>query len=355
VSFNFDIFSLLAITIFSLLVITYFLVIQVVILRLYHGYQNKQQQKFFSLWEGRIFEYLEGEDTPELIIKKIGRKNYIYLLRYLREFFLMLKGDDYLKLSQLVNQTKLLTFLLSSLKSGSPQKINEAAYFLGLAKSTGAVKVLRKKLRSQNASVFLSTSLALARINDTEALFEIFRGARRFKFISKDSLLAILSEYTADICPILLQNLKREKNSFVHTLSIILFRHFKFYDAAETVLKIMVYSQNKEIVIESIKYFSAVEYFEAGTALRSMLNHPKPEVRAEVLKALAIIGDASFEQRIWERMYDPEYEVQYNAVVTLMKLVPESESKITQFAYSNLKDRGAAIARMVLSERSIKN
>ena len=350
-----DIFSFLALTIFALLIITYILVIQVVLLRLLHGYQTKQEQKFFAVWEERIFNYLEGDEKPQTLIKKIRRGKYIYLLRYLREFFLMLKGDDFAKLSSLINETKLQPFLLSYLQSGSPRKINEAAYFLGLAKSEASKRLLRKKLRSENASVFLSSALALARLNDIDAVFDIFRNARHFKFISKDSLLAILSEYTDDVCKPLFQNLKREKNVLIQSITITLFRHFKFYQAGEMVLKIMVYSPSKDVIIESIKFFSTIELFEASTALRSLITHPKAEIRSEVLKALAVLGDESFEQRIWDRMYDSEYEVQYNAVITLMKIIPGSEEKISRFAYGNLKDRAAAIARMVLSERNIKN
>lgn len=350
-----DIFTFLALTIFALLILTYILVIQVVLLRLYHGFQTKQQQNFFAEWEGKFFNYLEGNENPAALIKKIGRRKYLYLLRYLREFFLMLKGEDFQKLSSLINDTKLQPFLLSQLKSGAPKKINEAAYFLGLAKSTASIKLLRKKLKSPNASVFLSSALALARLNDSEAVFDILRSARRFKFVSKDSLLAILSEYSDDVCAPLLQNLKREKNVLIQSITITLFRHFKFYQAGETVLKIMVYSQTKEVIIESIKYFAGIEFYEALTALRTLINNPKAEIRTEVLKALAVLGDASFEQRIWDRMYDSEYEVQYNAVITLLKLIPGSEEKISKFAYSDLKDRAAAIARMVLSERSIRN
>jgi len=350
-----DIFGFLALTIFALLILTYVLVIQVVLLRLVHGYQEKQEQKFISIWGERIFNYLESSEKPETLIRIIRRGKYIYLLHYLREFFLMLKGDDLKRLSGLINETKLQPFLISHLKSGSPKKINEAAYFLGLAKSAASKNILRKKLQSQNASVFLSSALALARLNDVKAIFEIFRNARRFTFISKDSLLTIFSEYTDEICNPLLENLKKEKNALIISITITLFRHFKFYQAGETILKIMVYSQNKEVVIESIKYFSAIDFFEAATALRSLINHPKAEVRAEVLKALAVLGDKSFEQRIWDRMYDSEYEVQYNAVTTLLKIIPDSEEKISTFAYGNLNDRAAAIARMVLSERNIKN
>jgi len=350
-----DIFAFLALTIFALLILTYVLVIQVVVLRLVHGYQQKKEQEFFAVWEEKIFLFLEGDEKPQTLIKKIRSSKYLFLLHYLREFFLMLKGDDFQKLSAIVNQTKIQPFLISQLKSGSPRKINEAAYFLGLAKSVAARDVLRKKLRSQNASVFLSSALALARLNDVDAVFDIFRNARHFKFVSKDSLLAILSEFTDEICKPLLVNLKREKNILIQSISITLFRHFKFYDAGESVLKIMVYSQNKEVIIESIKFFSSIEFIEASTAMRSLINHPKAEIRTEVLKALAVLGNESFEQRIWDCMYDPEYEVQYNAVITLMKLIPGSEEKISQFAYGNLKDRGAAIARMVLSERNIRN
>ena len=350
-----DIFTFLALTIFALLILTYILVIQVVLLRLLHGYQAKQEQKFIAVWEGKIFNYLESDEKPVALVKKIRRGKYFYLLRYLREFLLMLKGDDFKKLSALINETKLQRFLLSQLKSGSPKKINEAAYFLGLAKSVASRSVLQKKLRSQNASVFLSSALALARLNDIDSVFDIFRNARRFKFVSKDSLLAILSEYSNEICKPLLLNLKKEKNTLIQSITITLFRHFKFYQAGETVLKIIVYSQNKDVIIESIKFFCTIEFVKSATALRTLINHPKAEVRAEVLKALAVLGDETFEQRIWDRMYDPEYEVQYNAVTTLIKLIPGSEEKISNFAYGNLKDRAAAIARMVLSERNIKN
>ncbi len=350
-----DIFGFLALTIFSLLTLVYLLVVQVVLLRLLHGYRAKQKQKFIAVWEERVFNYLENNEKPELLIKKIQRRKYRYLLHYLREFLLMLKGDDFDRLSALINQTKIQPFLISRLKSGSPRKINEAAYFLGLAKSGAARNILRKKLRSQNASVFLSSALALARLNDIEVVFEIFRNAYRFKFVSKDSLLVIMSEFSSDICEVLLQNLKKEKNALIQSITITLFRHFKYYPAGEIVLKIAVYSQNKEVTIESIKYFTSIEFLKAANALRALINSPKAEIRAEVLKALAVLGDSSFEQRIWDRMYDSEYEVQYNAVTTLMILIPGSEEKISQFAYGNLKDRAAAIVRMVLSERSIKS
>ena len=350
-----DIFGFLALTIFSLLILAYVLVMQVVFLRLLHGYQAKQEQKFFTLWEERVFNFLESNEKPEQIIKKIRRRKYLYLLHYLREFLLMLKGEDFERLSSLINQTKIKPYLISQLKSGTPRKINEAAYFLGLAKTAAARNTLRKKLSSQNASVFLSSALALARSNDIDAVFEIFRNARRFKFVSKDSLLVILSEYSSDICKLLLNNLRKEKDPLILSITITLFRHFKYYEAGKTVLKIIVYNQNKDVIIESIKYFSAIEFFEASAALRTLINHPKADVRTEVLKALAVLGDESFKERIWDRMYDSEYEVQYNAVTTLMKIAPDSEEKIAQFAYGNIKDRAAAIVRMVLSERSIRS
>ena len=120
-----------------------------------------KKKNFAGKWEDKIFDYLSNKGNPISTINLFPKSSYKYFLQNLSSYLLTLKGEDWINLSKLVNETKIYDYLLSNLHSRRKKKLIFGAYYLGLAKSTGAKSILRKKLKRKNEMVFLSCALSL--------------------------------------------------------------------------------------------------------------------------------------------------------------------------------------------------
>ncbi len=312
-----------------------------------------KQKNFGKVCEEKIFEYLSDKRNPISTISLFRRSNYKYLLQNLSGYLLTLKGNDWTKFSKLINETKIYDYLLSQLRSISKKKIIFGSYYLGLAKSTKAKIILRKKLKRKNEMVFLSCALSLARMNETDSLDDILNESVKFKKISRDTLLSVLLEYDVSVCEKLFMRLDVEKSLWLKSIIISALRHFKYTRAASLILLILVKEESVEIVIESIKYFGEIEYLDASTAIRFFLIHSRPDIRAEAVRAAVKIGAAGLESRIWSLIYDTDRHVKVTAAEAMYGFSDNSKNKLKQLAYSMPNTIESSVARMIISEKTI--
>jgi hypothetical protein len=82
-----------------------------------------KQKNFVKRWEGKIFEYMADNRNPISIINLFTKSNYKYFLKNLSSYLLTLKGNDWINLSKLINETKIYDYLLSQLRSRRKKKI----------------------------------------------------------------------------------------------------------------------------------------------------------------------------------------------------------------------------------------
>ena len=312
-----------------------------------------KQKNFGKKCEEKIFEYYADDRNPISTIRLFRRSSYKYLLQYLSGYLLTLKGNDWTKFSKLINETKLYDYLLSQLRSIRKKKIIFGAYYLGLAKSTEAKVILRKKLKYKNEMVFLSCALSLARMNGTDSLDDILNQAIKFKKISRNTLLSILLEYDVSVCEKLFMRLDIEKSLWLKSIIISALRHFKYTRAASLILLILVKEESVEMVIESIIYFGEIEYLDASTAIRFFLLHSRPDIRAEAVRAAVKIGAVGFENRIWSLIYDKDRHVKVTAAEAMYGFSDNSKNKLKQLAYSMPNTIESSVARMIISEKTI--
>jgi hypothetical protein len=312
-----------------------------------------KQKNFVKRWEGKIFEYMADNGNPISIINLFTKSNYKYFLKNLSSYLLTLKGNDWINLSKLINETKIYDYLLSQLRSRRKKKIIFGAYYLGLAKSTGAKFILRKKLKHRNEMVFLSCALSLARMNESDSLDDILNEAVKSKKISRDTLLSVLLEYDESVCEKLIIRLEVEKSLWLKEIIISALKHFKYTPAATLILPILVREKSVELVIESLKYFGEIEYLDASTAIRFFLMHSHPEIRAEAIRAAAKIRTTGLENRIWSLIFDKDRNVKVTAAEVMYDFSDNSKDKLKQLAYSIPNTIESSVARMIISERTI--
>jgi DNA-binding protein Fis len=312
-----------------------------------------KQKNFVKRWEDKIFEYLANNGNPISTINLFPKSSYKYFLQNISSYLLTLNGNDRINLSKLINETKIYDYLLSHLRSRRKKKLIFAAYYLGLARSTQAKFILRKKLKTKNEMVFLSCALSLARMNELESLDDILNEALKFKKLSRDILLSVLLEFDESVCEKLLKRLDLEKSLWLKAIIISALKHFKYKPAATLILPILVKEKSVELVIESIKYFGAIEYLDASTAIRFFLLHSHPEIRTEAIRAAAKIGSAGLENRIWSLIFDKDQNVKVTAAEAMYDFSNSSKDKLKQLAYSNPNTTESSVARMIISERAI--
>jgi len=339
--------------IFILLAFIYFLILFILIVRILEQLSEKRQKNFVKRWEEKIFEYLADSEDPISVIKLFPKSSYKYLLKNLNGYLLTLKGNDWIHLSKLINETKIYDYLLAQLSSKREKKIVFGAYYLGLAKSTGAKVILRKKLKHKNSNVFLSCALSLAKMNEVESVDEILNQAARFGNISRDTLLSVLLEFDESVCEELFMRLDIEKSLWLKAIIISTLRHFKYTPSAPVILPILVKEESADLVIESIKYFGEIEYIDASTAIRFFLLHSRPDIKSEAIRAAVKIGAAELEERIWALIFDRDRNVKVTAAEAMYGFSDKSNEKLKQLAYSIPNTIESSVARMIISEKTI--
>ena len=273
---NFSILNLLTFIIIILLMAVCLLVIFVIVLRFYHVVHDKYIKRNLAKWETPIFEYLEGDIKPQAIVNRVPRRKYKFLLKYLRDYLKVLKGEDYTKVASLVNDTNLFNYLIKKSKLNIRRRI-DAAYFLGLSRCQRAKPILVKNLKSKSILLFLSSSISLAKLNALDSVGQILTNANRFSRISRDTILSILSEFERSVCFPLTKRLLNEKNDFYKIVIVIILRHFQFHEAANVVQRMIIYERSPEFIIQGIRFLGEIEHFDAVELLRSFfINHPNP-------------------------------------------------------------------------------
>jgi hypothetical protein len=312
------------------------------------------EKNFILRWEERIFDYLSTDKTPHDVIRLFNRYGYKYILPFLRSYLLTLKGSDKDKLMKLITDTELFDYIHGQLKSVKKRKIVFGAYYLGLAKSDGAVKELKNKLKYNDEHVFVTCAMSLARINAIEALDDIFVGIEKFKGLTRDTFLSILLEYDYHVCDNLTKRLEVETSKKIKSIIITTLRHFKHLAAAPTVMEILSKETNKELIIEILKYLGEVEYIDASKELEFYLQSPDPDIKTETIKAVQKIGDTSLESKIWELIKDKNRNVQVSAAEAMYDISDKSREQLKNIEHKMPNTIESSIARMIIEERAIQ-
>lgn len=339
--------------IFVLLSFIYLLILFILLLRMMEQLREKKQRNFLRRWEKQIFEYLSDVKNPQDVVKLVPKRSYKYLLQNLRTYLFTLKGNDWVKLSNLINQTTIYDYLLSDLKSRRKKKLIFGAYYLGLSKAENSKFVLRQKLKHRNEMVYLTCALSLARMNEVDSFDNILDESLKFKHLSRDTLLSVLVEYSESVCEKILTRIDSEKSPEIKALLISVLKYFKYAPAAPTVLPILLKEESIDIVVESLKYFGEIEYRNASTAIRFFLINPRAEIKVEAIKAAIKIGEATLEDRIWSLVYDSDRNVKINASEAMYNYSVNSNEKLKELAYSMPGTIESSVARMIISEKTI--
>ena len=95
----------------------YLLILFILILRMIEQVREIKEKNFVKRWEDKIFEYLANSGNPISTINLFPKSNYKYFLKNLSGYLLTLKGNDWINLAKLINETKVYDYLLSKLRS----------------------------------------------------------------------------------------------------------------------------------------------------------------------------------------------------------------------------------------------
>jgi HEAT repeat protein len=337
-----------------LFVLIYLLILFILMIRFLEQTRKMVERNFILRWEERIFDYLSTDKTPHDIIRLFNRYGYKYVLPFLRSYLLSLKGSDKDKLMKLITDTELFDYIHSQLKSVRKRKIVFGAYYLGLAKSDGAVNELKNKLKYNDEHVFVTCAMSLARINVVDALNDIFSGIEKFKGLTRDTFLSILLAYDDPVCDNLTKRLEVETSTKIISIIITTLRHFKYLAAAPTVMGILSKETNKELIIEILKYLGEVEYIDASKELEFYLQSPDPEIKTEAIKAVKKIGDTSLEDKIWELIKDENRNVKVSAAEALYEISDKSRGRLKNVMETMPDSLESSIARMIFEQSAIR-
>ena len=129
---------------------------------------------------------------------------------------------------------------------------------------------------------------------------------------------------------------------------------FKYQEAAPVVLEYLSKIKNDEFISESIKYFEEVEYFNAAHALKIYLQHNSLDIKIGAIRALTKLGAKNLDEILYELINNNEWNVQLAAANCMYDYSDRSKARLLSMAESGSESLGTAIARMIISEREIK-
>jgi len=176
-------------------------------------------------------------------------------------------------LQKLVNNTWLFNILSNDLKSKSKKRILRAIYFSGVSKNQDLKSQIAEFLSKKDLHIFYQAARSLGRMNALEYSERILAGANLYKQISQDVLVSIFLEFKSEVCKYLLKRIHIEEVKFQITI-VRIFRHFNFRDAASELQNILAGTEDKNLIIEVIKYAGQIECLSAIETIREYLNHP---------------------------------------------------------------------------------
>ena len=350
--FGFHIIYIL-LALFILLMIVTFFVIFLLITRVIINRRQKKQIAFENAWRENIFEYLYSEQEPNELIDRIPASKYVYLLGFLRDFLLNLKGNDLDKLARLFTDTSLKKYLIKRAGSISKKKKNEAIYFLKYVNDDSVKILLKKFLASKNELIFRTTVESLSYLNETDIIdriFEFFAGKKQFNI---DGALSMLVKFDRSICPILTNMLGTKKSNDILHVIIMILRHHRYAEAIDKLLPIMINSGHKDVIIESIKYLGEIKDPDSINTLRYFLAQSKPAVSVAAIEAASKIGHGFLEDIIISKLDDRNLEVKIAAARAMSTYSPNSRAKLLELSRQNSKNENVIIAKRITIENSI--
>ncbi len=329
------------------------LVIIVLIIRLRYFYEQSQKNKFLAQWEKEFYRYLGSPADPKILLQRVRKSQYKFLLMVLRDLFSFLDGKDLESIKRIINETEIYNYLLADLKSKNTRRIIRAAYFFGASNNQKVKSLLFGHLYSKNSDVFIFCARALARLNALEYATAILHASRYQRELSSDILISIMLEYHPEVCDHLVERIVIEDDHY-RKIAIQIFRFHGYREAADSVLKIFQSSTNKKLLVECIKYSGAIECIDAIPYLWEHFEHPEIEVRTAAIEALAKIGGSDLAPVFVQRLYEDSFEVNIAAAEALFELGNKGIKLLQIVAKSNADSKASAIARMVLSENFVE-
>ncbi|KUK85664.1 MAG: Uncharacterized protein XE03_1950 [candidate division TA06 bacterium 34_109] len=322
-------------------------------LRLIYDLRGKKRKKLFSRWEEIIFEYLDRKKLPSEIVESMPKSEYDYFLDFIKDYLIVIKGEDFKRLSVLINQTKLFSYLINKLKQGNSQMRSDAAFFLGLARAYKAKEFLRERLKDRNDSVSYNCALSLAKIGDIDAVSDILIQYRNCKNYSRDSLLCILFEFGNSVCQSLLQHLLKEKEDSLRILIIDVLGHYRYFSAGKAILNLLNLSNNNELRIHCIKAIGRMEYIEALPTLRRCLDEPDCVIRSQAISAIGKIGDITIENKLVEKLGDENWWVRYRAAEALFSTFEQGKESLKDILAHSKNKKAVSAAQVILTEKAM--
>ncbi len=349
-----NLYLIIAFTFF--LFLTYVFISSLLLLRLINYFREKRQSKFTSRWQNEILDYLTSQADPKTIVSKIPKSSYQNLIFFLTSFFLHLKGEDLEQLKKLVTESLLKTYFIKNLKSFRKKKRIEAVYFLRFIKSEEVVNLLADELNVPNEMIFRTTVESLAYLGAAAMIDRILDAAKSRKKITGDSILSMIIKFDRSVCEPLCRRLPVEKNYWIQQIIITVLWHFKYAEALDVILKILVYSGNKILILESIRYLGEIENIDSVNSLRFFLNHSRADIRAAAIRAISKIGDISNEDKIIDLINDEDMEVKIAAAYAMYNGSHNAKSKLFELAWNSTDKKISTVAnRIILEKRILEN
>ena len=329
------------------------MVLALVGIRIFHSYESKVHKKFADEWEPKLFEFMGSDISSKEFLGPLESKQVYNLLIILRKYLNLLTGNDFDKISSLLLSKKVQNYFSSSLKSLRIKKNIEVIYYLGIFKNNTFKKKVAKFLNHKNDVLFSQAARSLARINATEYIDSILTLSTKHKRISFDTLYAVLIEFNNDACENMHEYLDKTNDNKVKSVIVAALTHFKYQNASEKVLKFLLYSHCRELLIQALKYFAALEYYGAANALRIIFLKSSQEIISQAIKTSSKISNPELEQLIYKRLFQFNWQNKIDAVNALYEMSEQSRRKLIDLAENLDYPVESSIAKMVLSEREV--
>ena len=338
--------------VFFLLVI--FIMSQILIfLRSYGIYKSKIHKKFSSEWEPKIFHFLESDETPEYFLQNLENKRVTNLLMIIRNYLNLLKGNDFKRLSSLLKTEKVTNYFEMALKSFRKKKRIEAIYYLGLFKDKSYKNHISRYLKHRDDEIFSHAARSIARMNAKSYIVNILRLSVFHKRVSSDNLYSILIQFKPSSCDEMYEYIENTTDDHIRTIIIAVFTYFKYPKATGLALKYLLYSHNRELVIQTMKYFEELEFAGAANALRLIFLKSSTELISQAIKTAEKIKNKELEELIYKKLFDFNWQNKIDAVNALYDMSAESRNELIKLSNNLNYPAEASIAKMVLSERKV--
>jgi len=326
-------------------------------------YRQKRYEKFRERYSQLINSLLQGEISPREAAENLpspSSSNGEYFMKELNGRDL--DSEDREKLKELASHWGLLEHYNKLLRKGSKKEKLRAAAIMGELHVNKAAPALEKLLVETEGRSKIAAARGLARLGRIESIYPLLRNTLQEDNITFEAVTDMLINFGEQICPYILSELKKwrqsqgshlpdisgVKDEEIISLFIDVLAHHRFRPLLTEMEKLLAEEPHPEVVIHIFKALNRMKV-RLHIDLKEYLGSKNWIIRAQAAKYAGTAEIQNCEKALQYLLTDDSWWVRYYAALSLFRLGAENTLK----KKAEAEGLEAVMCRFVLIENEI--